>query len=103
MTLTNPQLAIETFGMTALEAMAAGLPVIVPTKGGIAELVKNGENGFRTDVQQLDVIEDQLRLMLSDENLYRKMSATALICSQEYNCERTEIRIEQIIQNDENE
>jgi glycosyltransferase involved in cell wall biosynthesis len=34
--LTNPKLAIETFGLTALESMSAGLPVIVPAQGGIA-------------------------------------------------------------------
>ena len=33
---------IETFGMTALETMAAGLPVIVPTEGGIAEMLRDG-------------------------------------------------------------
>ncbi len=37
--LTDPRQAIETFGLTPLEAMSAGLPVIVPTVGGIAELV----------------------------------------------------------------
>lgn len=37
--LTNKDQAIETFGMTPLEAMSCGLPVIVPTVGGIAELV----------------------------------------------------------------
>lgn len=37
--LTNKNQAIETFGMTPLEAMTCGLPVIVPTVGGIAELV----------------------------------------------------------------
>lgn len=37
--LTDPRQAIETFGLTPLEAMSDGLPVIVPTVGGIAELV----------------------------------------------------------------
>lgn len=37
--LTDKTQAIETFGMTPLEAMSCGLPVIVPTIGGIAELV----------------------------------------------------------------
>ncbi len=37
--LTDSRQAIETFGLTPLEAMSDGLPVIVPTVGGIAELV----------------------------------------------------------------
>lgn len=35
--LSDKEKVIETFGMTVLEAMRAGLPVIVPTVGGIAE------------------------------------------------------------------
>ena len=35
--LSDKQRFVETFGLTALEAMSAGLPVIVPTEGGIAE------------------------------------------------------------------
>ena len=44
---------IDTFGMTALEAMSAGLPVIVPTEGGIAEMVTNGMDGFKIDSKEL--------------------------------------------------
>ena len=52
--LTNPKLAVETFGLTPLEAMSAGLPVIVPTVGGIAEMVGDGDNGYKIDVQELE-------------------------------------------------
>ena len=34
--LSDKHRFVETFGLTALEAMSAGLPVIVPTEGGIA-------------------------------------------------------------------
>lgn len=37
--LSDKRQFVETFGLTALEAMSAGLPVIVPTEGGIAEIV----------------------------------------------------------------
>lgn len=76
--LTNPQLAIETFGLTALEAMAAGLPVIVPTEGGIAELVENGKNGYKIDVQELDKIAEHIETMLEDEKTYLALAAGAL-------------------------
>ncbi len=36
----------ETFGQVVQEAMAAGLPCVIINKGGITDLVQNGENGF---------------------------------------------------------
>jgi UDP-glucose:(heptosyl)LPS alpha-1,3-glucosyltransferase len=38
--------AFDTFGMVVLEAMAAGLPVIVSPNVGAKDLVGNGDNGF---------------------------------------------------------
>ena len=77
-TLTNPQMAIETFGLTTLEAMSAGLPVIVPTVGGIAEMVEDGVNGYKTDVARMDSIIRQVEDMLSDEQTYCRMAGNAL-------------------------
>ncbi len=37
----------EPFGIVALEAMAAGCPVIVADTGGLAEVVRQGETGLR--------------------------------------------------------
>lgn len=82
--LTNREQAIETFGLTALEAMAAGLPVIVPTVGGIAEMVKDGVNGYRIDVQDIDRIADCIDRILSDRQLYMKLAASALEFSRRY-------------------
>lgn len=36
----------EAFGMSALEAMACGLPVVVSANAGVAALIRHGENGF---------------------------------------------------------
>lgn len=82
--LTNPELAIETFGLTAAEAMSAGLPVIVPTVGGIADLVTDGYNGYRLDVRGLPAIEDKIREIMSDKNLYLRLAAGALEKSREF-------------------
>lgn len=73
--LTNPQLAVETFGLTPLEAMSAGVPVIVPTVGGIAEMVEDDVNGYKIDVQNLDAIESKIRQMFEDEQLYSRLSS----------------------------
>ena len=82
--LTNPRQAIETFGLTALEAMSCGLPVIVPTVGGITELVEDGENGYKIDVQMLDVVGMRIMQMLSDKDLYLHLSASASASSRRY-------------------
>lgn len=82
--LSNKNLFIETFGLTALEAMSAGLPVIVPTVGGIAELVEDGVNGYRIDVQALEKIEQTIQNILTSKELYFKLSKGAWQCSQKY-------------------
>lgn len=82
--LSNKNLFIETFGLTALEAMSAGLPVIVPTVGGIAELVVDGVNGYRIDVQDLEKIEQTIQNILTCKELYFKLSKGAWQCSQKY-------------------
>lgn len=82
--LSNKNLFIETFGLTALEAMSAGLPVIVPSVGGIAELVEDGVNGYRIDVQELGKIEYTIQNILTHKDLYLKLSEGAWLCSQKY-------------------
>lgn len=75
--LSNKKLFIETFGLTALEAMSAELPVIVPTVGGIAEMVEDGVNGYRIDVQELDKIEQTINSLFADKDLYLHLTKGA--------------------------
>ena len=76
--LTDKTQAIETFGLTALEAMAFGRPVVVPTVGGIAEMVVDGVNGYKVDVQELDVVARRIVEMLEDEALYERLAEGAV-------------------------
>ena len=76
--LTDKNQAIETFGLTALEAMVFGLPVVVPTVGGIAEMVEDGVNGWKIDVQDLDVIARRIDETLSDREVYERLAAGAV-------------------------
>lgn len=82
--LTNKEMAIETFGLTALEAMTAGLPVIVPTVGGIAEMVEDGVNGYKIDVQELEKIKERISEILENRDLYMKLSANAFKFADKY-------------------
>jgi glycosyltransferase involved in cell wall biosynthesis len=72
--LTHPDECLETFGMTILEGMFFRLPAIVPTQGGVTELVKEGENGFLIDCIHLDQIAEKIRLLSRDSELYNRMA-----------------------------
>ncbi|MFR1750507.1 MAG: glycosyltransferase [Parabacteroides distasonis] len=75
--LSDKQRFVETFGLTALEAMSAGLPVIVPTEGGIAEIVEDGANGYKIDVQDLDRIDCMIEEIFQDKDHYIRMANEA--------------------------
>ena len=76
--LSNKNQFIETFGLTALEAMVFGLPVVVPTVGGIAEMVVDGVNGWKIDVQELDEIASRIDEALSDREVYERLAKGAV-------------------------
>ncbi len=97
LSLTNPRLAIETFGLTTLEAMNNALPVIVPIKGGIAELVEDGVNGFKTDISDMQSMEKQITLLLNDKMYYIAMAEKARACSMTYNAAHMRTQIETIM------
>ncbi|MDO8967491.1 glycosyltransferase family 4 protein [Algoriphagus sp.] len=90
MNLTNKDKCLETFGMTVLEGMQFGLPAIVPTDGGVTELVVNGENGFLVDYIDLDNIEGLIVKMDSDRGYWKQLSENAIRRSKQFSRENFE-------------
>jgi len=67
----------DTFGMVVLEAMAAGLPVIISSNVGAKDLVREGENGFViNDTTDSDYIAAKIALLLT-ENTRRPLAEKA--------------------------
>ena len=95
--MSDKRLFIETFGLTALEAMTAGLPVIVPTEGGIAEMVDDAVNGYKIDVADLDRIGDAIKKLLTDKTKYIQMAENALLCAKKFNADDMIERVEKIL------
>jgi glycosyltransferase involved in cell wall biosynthesis len=63
----------ETFGLTVLEAFAAGIPVLAPRKGGVTENIQEGENGLLYHPgNQADFIK-QLQCLIQDPLLRERM------------------------------
>lgn len=67
----------ESFGLAALEAMAAGVPVISSNAGGIPEVNINGETGFIRDVGDIDGMAADAIKLLQDEDLLNKFKVSA--------------------------
>jgi len=69
---------VETFGLTILEGMAHGLPVIVPPVGGPAELVRDDVEGYLICAYQTEDLYRALCRLASDAETYQRLSANAL-------------------------
>ncbi|MGB4564768.1 MAG: glycosyltransferase family 4 protein [Dethiobacteria bacterium] len=68
----------EPFGLVALEAMAAGTPVVVGNCGGFMETVQQGVNGLRAAVGDPVDLARQISLLLEDRELAAKIARRAL-------------------------
>lgn len=67
----------ETFGLTAAEGMAAGLPVIVTNMGGLPEVVKHGECGYVVNNGDISDMVSKIKLLNTDKVLYEQFSVNA--------------------------
>ena len=75
--LSRPDQCVETFGMTLLEAMSFGVPVIAPPVGGPVELVDDGREGFLIDSRNGVALAEKVLQLADDEPLCLRLSAAA--------------------------
>jgi glycosyltransferase involved in cell wall biosynthesis len=64
----------DDFNITAVEAMAAGKPVIALRKGGTSETVLEGITGEFFDVPQMEIMADGIRRFIEREQSYDHMT-----------------------------
>lgn len=75
--LSRVDQCVETFGLTILEAMAFGVPVIVPPVGGPTELVDDGVEGCRVDSRNIAKLAQRVTALADDPSLCQRLSAAA--------------------------
>jgi N-acetyl-alpha-D-glucosaminyl L-malate synthase BshA len=67
----------ESFGLAALEAMAAKVPVISTNTGGIPEVNEHGYSGFLSNVGDIEDMAKNALYILSDEEILNQFKANA--------------------------
>jgi phosphatidyl-myo-inositol dimannoside synthase len=67
----------EGMSVATLEALAAGLPLVVTRTGGTAELVAEGVNGLTFDWADVESLLAHLRRLAADRGLARQMGAAS--------------------------
>lgn len=69
----------ELFGITLIEAMAAGVPVVAPNVASVPDVVREGETGLLYDHDSVDDLGIKLIQVLSDEKLRGHLIETAAL------------------------
>ncbi|MGH7639004.1 MAG: glycosyltransferase, partial [Gemmatimonadaceae bacterium] len=67
----------ESFGLSALEALASGTPVIGTRAGGLREVVRDGETGVLCGVGDVDGMSAAALDLLRNEGKWARMSDVA--------------------------
>lgn len=79
----NPALT-EPFGLTLLEAAAAGLPIVATNDGGPRDIIGNCQNGLLVDPLDSKVIEKALLRTLTEPEQWKKWSENGLSGAHEH-------------------
>ncbi|MDP1802896.1 MAG: N-acetyl-alpha-D-glucosaminyl L-malate synthase BshA [Bacteroidota bacterium] len=67
----------ESFGLSALEAMAMKVPVISTNSGGLPEVNINGKTGYLSDVGDVEEMSANAIKLLSDKKLFNQFKENA--------------------------
>ncbi|MEY3688320.1 MAG: N-acetyl-alpha-D-glucosaminyl L-malate synthase BshA [Bacteroidota bacterium] len=67
----------ESFGLAALEAMAAGTPVVATNAGGIPEIITHGKNGYLSEVGDVEQMSHQAISILGNQQTLKTFSEEA--------------------------
>lgn len=75
----------ETFGMSLVEAMGIGLPVLSTFSGGVPYVVDNDKNGFLVEAGDVTALAEKMEKMVNDHELRIRMGHSAWnVCVKKY-------------------
>jgi phosphatidylinositol alpha 1,6-mannosyltransferase len=91
----------ETLGLVVLEAMASGLPVIAVPAGGVADHLRDGENGIAVPPNDTRAFADAMVALATNPSRARKLSlgarATAEALSWDHELDRLDASYREVL------
>jgi N-acetyl-alpha-D-glucosaminyl L-malate synthase BshA len=78
----------ESFGLSALEAMACEVPVISSNAGGIPEVNVDGYTGYMTNIGDIDLMAERIIELLKDEEKLNQFRSNALNHAKTFDIEK---------------
>lgn len=88
----------ESFGLTALEAMSCGIPVVASRVGGLPGLVKEGVTGYLVPWHRPSSFAERLEIILANPSLANEMGKAAIRYSEGKSWEEMARQVLQVYQ-----
>ena len=88
----------ESFGLAALEAMAAEVPVISTNAGGLPEIIINGDCGYMSNVGDVEDMSKNAILILKDKATHDRFKGNALAQARKFDIENIVPQYEKLYQ-----
>jgi len=93
-----PSVWSEPFGLVAIEAMAAGRPVIASRTGGLPDFIVDGETGYLVPPNDSVALQMAMERLLADPHLQEQMGCAARRRSKEFRASVVVPQIERVYQ-----
>lgn len=86
----------EGFGISVIEAMNEGVPVVATAVGGIPEIIQEGVNGILVEKGNIESLSKAIKSLLKDAHLKETLSLKGKEAAKKFSCEEMVKRVEEL-------